>query len=100
MTYRQLCILSLIAQKGKYNLRNSDYRGTREFTNSLILLLQEISDLYNLGLINGGGDAYLGFTDVNPSKIELKVSGVFLLQLMELREIPGQDRSILEKIIQ
>lgn len=92
LTYRQLCILSMINEKEKYQLRDHDYRGGVSFSFKLISLLQEIFDLYNLCLVAGGGEAYLGFTDVNPTKIELQGSGNFLLQLMEINNIPEEEK--------
>jgi hypothetical protein len=91
LTYRQLCILSLIPQKERFTLRQLDYRGQDVSDGKLIVLLQEIYDLYNQGLVNGGTDAYISLTDVNPSKIGIQGTGVYLYNLMELFTIPKEE---------
>jgi len=91
LTYRQLCILSLIPKKNQFSLRQSDYRGQNVANGKLIVLLQEINDLYIMGLTNGSDDAYLSLSDVNPSKIGIQGTGVYLHNLMELHEIPNSD---------
>ena len=81
LTYRQLCIMSLIVMKPQYpdfqNLRKHDYR-TRNanMQASTVALLQEIYALYNLGLVcvrSAAGDGYvslLAWHDIIPSGLE------------------------------
>ncbi|MGN9867251.1 hypothetical protein [Bacillus swezeyi] len=84
LTYRQLCILRLIVQKDSLPLRKNDYRGAGISDLHLISLLNEIHDLYNRSLINGGDGVQLQIVDVNPSKLGIQGMGVLLYNLMEL----------------
>lgn len=91
LTFRQLCILRFFGGFSKTKLRTNDYRSISRFKPEFLVLLQEIFDMYSKGLINGGGDAWLGITDVNPSNIQLQGAGVHLHNLMELHEIDIKD---------
>ncbi|EJR4285269.1 hypothetical protein N0025_002416 [Escherichia coli] len=81
LTYRQLCIMSLIMMKPHYsdfqNLRNHDYRThNANMQASTVALLQEIYALYNLGLVcvrSAGGNGYvalLAWHDIIPFGLE------------------------------
>ncbi|SRR5215204_1501608 len=87
LSYHQLCLLSLFAQKNKFKLRQGDYRGTTEISLDKLSLLQESFGLARLELINIPGDAILGLTDINPARMDLNGEGRILFQLMELSKI-------------
>ncbi|NAT75993.1 hypothetical protein HKX68_03120 [Dickeya dadantii] len=81
LTYRQLCIMSLIMMKPQYsdfqNLRKHDYRTKNaNMQASTVALLQEIYALYNLGLVcvrSAGGNGYvslLAWHDIIPFGLE------------------------------
>jgi hypothetical protein len=90
LTYRQLCVLSLIPKKLNYNLRKTDYRNSDISDQKLIILLQEIYDLNTKGLTNGSEEAYISLADVNPGKLNIQGTGVYLHNLMELWTIPPE----------
>ena len=99
LSYRQLCILSLIMTKETYSLRKSDYRnegGT--FPTELYQLFYEYFDLHNRGYIDSGTGTMLGLTDLNPSAVQLQGLGFVTFQLMRLSEIPKSD--VLPKVEQ
>ena len=87
LSYHQLCLLSLFAQKNKFKLRQGDYRGTTKIGLDKVSLLQEAFGLASLELINIPGDAILGLTDINPDRMDLNGEGRILFQLMELSKI-------------
>ena len=81
LTYRQLCVMSLIMMKPQYsdfqNLRSHDYRTQNaNMQASTVALLQEIYALYNLGLVcvrSAGGNGYvslLAWHDIIPLGLE------------------------------
>ncbi len=51
LSYRQLCILALITNKDKFELRKEDYQRVEELDYKQISLLHEIRELYSKGLI-------------------------------------------------
>jgi hypothetical protein len=52
LSYRQLCIVSLLVQKEKFRLRNTSYRNIEKFYDfNLFAILQEIYILYSQGLL-------------------------------------------------
>ena len=92
LTYRQLCILSLIVVKEHYPLRKSDYRNEGgSFTPELYQLFYEFYDLHNRGYIDSGTGTMLGLTDLNPSAVKLQGFGFVTFHLMRLSEIPESD---------
>ncbi len=95
LTYRQLCLLAIFAirDRASLGLRQRDYRDSSEFTSELVALLQEAFNLYAQGLVSGGGDAWLGLTDVNPANTQPQGTGVYLYNLMELWTINSGDLS-------
>ncbi len=96
ISYRQLCILSVFAHiESSILLRERDYRGEDRINFKLISLLQEISDLWTLGILNCSEEAHLGLTDVNPSKMRIQGMGVLLYNLMELRDIEKNDLELI-----
>lgn len=91
LTYRQLCILSMIGRLNRSLLRSSDYRNVPDFQSSLMQVLFEIYGLYQQGFINCGGVALLGANDVIPSSLTVQGPGAHLYSLMELTSIPIED---------
>ena len=91
LTYRQLCILKVSAQKENFRLRKGSYRGQKEFELELLQLLYEYHDLYSRGYINFGGSAALALTDVDPGNTVVQGMGVHTYNLMMLQEIPPED---------
>lgn len=91
LSYYQLCLLSLFAQKNSFKLRKGDYRGTTNIGLDKIPLLQESVELARLELINIPGDAVLGLTDINPAGMNINGEGRILFQLMELSKIDSQE---------
>lgn len=87
LTYRQLVVLGVAQDEAaRPRLRGSDYRGDSEAIERLGLegqaLLTEIYDLYQQGLVHGGGEAWISLTDVNPQRIRVQGSGAVLSRLM------------------
>jgi hypothetical protein len=100
LTYRQLVVLAIAQDDGaRARLRPQDYRGDLEALNRLGLegqaLLTEIYDLYQQGLVNGGGDAWISLTDVNPQAMRIQGSGAVLASLMGLASIPPGEREVI-----
>lgn len=97
LTYRQLAVMA-VAQDvdNRERLRAADYRDDPAAIERLGLegqaLLTEIFDLYQQGLVHGGGPAWISLTDVHPADIGLQGSGAVLAQLMALETIPAMDR--------
>jgi hypothetical protein len=87
ISYRQLCLLSIFSKTERFDLRKESYRGIKSLGEKRISLLQEIADLDAQGLLNCSGDALLGLSDVNPSKMKIQGTGAMLYNLMELWEI-------------
>lgn len=91
LTYRQLCIMRLAVTKNDFPLRTDDYRGQGTFSADLFPVLQECADLYQMGLVNFGGEVVFGLTDVKPAAMQLQGVGGVLHRLMRLHEVPHQD---------
>ncbi|AFZ02712.1 hypothetical protein [Calothrix sp. PCC 6303] len=108
LTYRQICLLSLFHQKPKMQdvvLQEDDYSEFQGFIPyETISTLQEIYQLYNLGLVGcrlvpsgvqaspaGHFKALLGWDNVEPQKMELTSLGKRYYALMDLDEIPHTD---------
>lgn len=98
LSYRQICLLSLFAKNtlllggnNRLGLRTSDYRGDTSTMSSgldLIVLLQEVYDLYQRGIVNNGGSAMISGADANPSQMSPVGAAANLYNLMELGESP------------
>lgn len=98
LSYRELCILAMIGGKmiGVYDsnkFRQVSYRNEQKLNDKLVILLHEIYSLYNQGMINNGGEAALGLSDLNPSKLNIQGVGADLFNIMELLYIPKEDYS-------
>ena len=91
MTYRQFCIMKLIAVRKNSPLRNSDYRNQGKLDRSLYEVLSECFDLYQRGFINFGGEVAFGLTDVKPGSMRLQGVGADIFNHMALATIPPAD---------
>lgn len=92
LTYRQLCIFKLAADKQAFGLKNGDYRNAGgHFTKELYQVLYECLDLYHRGLINFGGEVAFGPTDVNPGGMTIQGLGADIFNLMKLGLVPNGD---------
>ena len=88
LTYRQLCIMKLIIERGNFELRLDDYRGHGAFSRELLQILYEYFDLYQRGFVNFGGEVAFGPSDVKPGGTVLQGLGLELFNLMQLGNVP------------
>ncbi len=102
VSYRQMCLLALfiLRDRGYFALRRGDYRGGVEISFTLVVLLEEIYQLFQRGVLGLPGDTLLGVTDVNPAGMKVYGTGTDLYNLMELWEIDAQDLSQLALLLQ
>ena len=91
LTYRQLCILKLVAVRDEFDLRKEDYRGQGSFKKELYQVLYECLDLYNRGYVNFSGEVAFGPTDIKPGSATVQGIGDDIFNLMRLRMIPNED---------
>ena len=91
MTYRQLCILQLSANKERFSLRKRSYEGQDSFSKDLYQLIFEYYDLYNRGLINFRGTLAASLVDVNPGAATPQALGVDIYNQMRLCLIPNDE---------
>ena len=92
LSYRQLCILNLTANRDQFELRQDDYRKFGGyFSKGLYQILYEYQDLHRREYISYAGAAALGLTDVNPGVATLQAMGNDLHRLMQLQDIPTAD---------
>lgn len=112
LTYRQLCILSLVASKNSYHLRAENLAGKDDngrpfsmLTNiEEIFILQEISDLQINRTLDFSSDIVIGrslggLEHIRPQTIEFMPIGKQLYNLMELSDIPDQDIYSLAQVL-
>jgi hypothetical protein len=97
LTYRQLVLLAVADDEvNRPRLRPTSYRGDADAVQRIGIegqaLLTETYDLYQQGLINGGGEAWISLTDVTPQAMRVQGSGAVLARLMALETIPAADR--------
>ncbi len=92
LTYRQLCILKLIANQSRHSLRDGDYTeaAVGKVSVAVAQLAYEYRDLSNRGYILSSG-LMLGPAYLNPSKVTLQAMGELTIRLMRLEEIPEED---------
>jgi len=110
LTYRGMCILSLIKRKNQIQdvkLREDSYReskGERIFYET-ISILQEAYQIYNSGLIackqksSEGYEALLGWTDVAPNRSLLTPMGERYYEVMGLEDILEEDIKAVAKYL-
>ncbi|MEH1864564.1 MAG: hypothetical protein V7K69_06040 [Nostoc sp.] len=113
LSYTQMCLLGLIANKDKYKLRQQNYISKDEQGKIQVLdlkleqtfALQEIYDLYikrileiNMsGLIFGKPIADLEY--ITPQNLTIKEIGSQLYNLMELSDIPKEDFDSISQLL-
>jgi len=95
ISYRQMILLSLFANKERFGLREEDYRNEVITDPVEFGLLQEIYDLFSQHMLNasGGKSPTLigGLLAVQPAKMNVQGTGFTLYDLMELYEVDAQD---------
>ncbi|SDF01450.1 hypothetical protein SAMN05421538_1256 [Paracoccus isoporae] len=92
LTYRQLCILKIAAMmEDRRALHQGSYREQQSFDKPLYGVLYECYDLHVRGIINFGGAAVLGLTDVDPTSMRVQGMGADLFNEMGLSTIPQAD---------
>lgn len=86
----QLISLFVINQlnQEQCTLRQNDYTNEERVEIEAISILQDILDLYNIGLINGNGSVILELGYIKSSQVRVQGMGVILYKLMELSKIP------------
>ena len=91
LTYRQLCILKLAVVKGKYGLRNENYRSHRKFSKKLYSVLYEYKDLHDREYIKFDAEVGFGLTNTIPANMSPQGLGNDLYRFMKLNSIPEED---------
>lgn len=102
LTYRQICVLSLVEQKKKIpqislgKILAREENGLEELlTNESIFLREEIMELYRKGLIyvelDGDPFVLLSCFDIVPNNIRFTPLGSLCYSIMGLENIPDQD---------
>ncbi len=107
LTYRQLCILSLLSnQEAVSKLRNNDYTDVEGKVGAMQgSLLQEIFETNQTGLMTmqapgfSSMDAVLDFTGILPSEMLLTQLGNRLYEVMGLKSIPREDITPIENML-
>jgi hypothetical protein len=98
ISYRQLCFLSIVGQKDKFNLRQPAYQANSPLPIGLVALLHEIFEMEKDALISSG-TVITGLADLNPGLLNLEGQGENLFKLMNLSEIPLEDLIPLTEIL-
>lgn len=92
LSYRQMQLISLFVinqlNQEQCTLRQNDYTNEERVEIEAISILQDILDLYNIGLINGNGSVILELGYIKSSQVRVQGMGVILYKLMELSKIP------------
>ncbi len=91
LTYRQLCILKLVAEKDKFGLRDGNYRDHGRFSKELYSVLYECMALYQKEYIAQEDSHALGLTSIVPGDMTVQGIGNDLFKLMKLSSIPDED---------
>ena len=103
LSYRQMALLALFAQKERFGLRDDDYRNESITDPAKIGLLQEIYDLFSKNMLNAQGSKSPtligGILAVHPAKMNVQGMGYTLYNLMELHELNTQDLSQISEIL-
>ncbi len=99
LTYRQLCILKLCVVKGRFGLRNENYRDHGKFSKELYSVLYECMDLCQKEYITLREGHTLGLTDIVPQSMTVQGIGGDLFNLMKLSSIPDDDLIPIAKVL-
>ena len=101
LSYRQLCILHLCANKQPYHLRPKNYRpetGEEQQVGHLVYqVLYECFDLCQRGFIDNGGSVALGLLDITPNEMRMQGLAVYVYNLMRLSLLPSTDIELVAK---
>lgn len=102
ISYRQMCILTVFANKHKYKMREENYRNGKIKASDFkkLMLFQEILDLYRQGMLIYPNEFLFGLTDVAPAKLEVQGTGVLLYNLMELGRVSSEDTTPIVQLLQ
>lgn len=102
LTYRQFVLLAIFGSANE-GMRDGGYRNDQDAFGALGIegrgLLTEAYELYQRGLLSGGGSAWIALVDVNPRKARPIGSGQLLFRMMELGKIPDQDRRDIVRVL-
>ena len=99
ISYRQMCLLNIFANKHNFPLRQTNYREIGTISPPLGPLLQEVYDLYLQAMVHGSGEAWISVGDINPSKVEVQGTGGMLYNWMELGNLDSKDVAEVAKIL-
>lgn len=101
VTYSQMCLLAIFAQKEMFSLRQEGLRSTAgNIATATIAVIQETYDLYSQGMLNSSGVALLSLADVTAGKMNVQGMGSVLYELMELEKIDRQDLEVIAGLLQ
>lgn len=97
LTYRQMVILAVVQDDTNRSRLRMDRYGTDNVAIDRlgldgIAIITELYDLYQQGLVNGGGKAWISVGDVAPAQTRLQGSGAVLARLMAIDSIPFEER--------
>lgn len=91
LSYRQLCLLAILARmeiSGGSSLRKRDDRNdVATLGPSTVAILFELYYLYGQGLVNSGNVAVLSAAEIVPANFRIQGPGAALFKLMELKWI-------------
>jgi hypothetical protein len=92
LSYRQYCLIALLAQRDTYAVSDMYPDQSRHATGmATVGLLNEIRDLYVQGVVDASGEIVNNIGDVRPARLRLAGLGELLAALMELGDIPPED---------
>lgn len=102
LSYSQLCILGLIRLKAAagIRLRDSDYSKQSPLRWPVLVVLDEIMELYRLGLVASGIRAMFGTAQIIPEELGFQPPGELLAILMELESLESEDISNVVTLLQ
>lgn len=92
LTYRQLKLINIFVmnQLSPFPiLKQGNYISLSGY--ELISVLQDIYDLYRIGLVGGNGSVILEMGYINPSQIKVQGTGALIYNLMELSKIHSEE---------
>ncbi len=87
LSYRQLCLVALFADKQDFELRSEDYTVVEGRPYAHWAVLQEIYDLGQTNVLSSSRS----ITTIIPRRIETRPWGELLYQLMDLRRMPAEE---------
>lgn len=92
LSYQQLCLLALVVQKDRFQMRPSWRKEQRGASPAQVTALQQMLTLYQYGLVSDASNGvWLSFGDAVPGDAQLQWPGAALYNLMELWTAPTSD---------